>query len=234
MAPPIPPRLNVARVTGSEVVPTRPRQNRLAVQERRRQARRLRVAGLSVEAIALRLAADPSINTSADDEGYEGGYGWRNYIEGKEPPKLETLRSEAAEDLRVVFERSRDSIDRDNDHMFDIALERIEMVVAFASGPASRGSNQHQQRILEATDLQARMMGWHKSPLTINVDNSVHVTAESPQPIWDAEYLTKFTAAMAEAGAEPPTVIAAAEMVVAELPVTSADPDALPVDSTEA
>lgn len=232
MANPTPPRLNVQRVLAKRqeaaLVPT----NRLAIQERRRQARRLRVAGLSVEAIALRLAADPTVNSS--EEGFEGGYGARNYAEGKPPPTLETLRKECSEDLRIVFEKSRDSIDRDADHMFDIALERIELAVSFSSAPASRGSNQHIQRILEATDLQARMMGWHKSPVTINVDNSVHVTAESPQPVWDAEYLTKFTAAMIECGGEPPELLAAAQSVIAELPVTTADPDAVPAESTEA
>lgn len=233
MANPTPPRLNVARVLAhKQAAATLQPRDRLAIQERRRTARRLRVAGLSVEAIALRLAADPSINST--EQGFEGGYGARNYAEGKPPPTLESLRKSCSEDLRIAYERSRDSIDRDADHMFDIALERIELAVSFSSGPASRGSNQHIQRMLEATDLQGKMMGWHKSPVTINVDNSVHVSAESPQPVWDAEYLAKFTAAMIECGGEPPEMLAAAQSIVDELPVTTADPTATPADSTEA
>lgn len=231
MAHPLPPRLNVARVT-AENPATLPVRNRLATQERRRQARRLRVVGLSVEAIALRLAADPAINSS--EEGFEGGYGHRNFAEGKPPPSLETLRKEAAEDLKVAYERSRDSIDRDEAHMFDIALERIEYVVQFASGPASRGSNMHQGRIIEATELQARIMGWIKSPVTVNVDQSVNITSMSPQPVWDTAFLAKFTDALVECGGEPPEVIEAAQSVVAQLTAATPDPSAIPVESTEA
>lgn len=235
MAHPVPPRLNVARAATDQKAPALPAKvvHKLEIQDRRRAARRFRVSGMSVEAIALRLAADPAINSTG--EGFPGGYGAKNYADGKPPPSTEALRKEASADLRIAYERSRDSIDRDADHMFDIALERIELVVAGAIARAASGSQLHMGRIIEATDLQARMMGWHKSPVTINVDASTHITAVSPQPTWDPEFLGKFYDAMIEAGAETPEMLEAAQAALDGLPVaTSAPADAVLVESSEA
>lgn len=233
MAHPVPPRLNVARATDTKAALPAKVTHKLEIQERRRVARRYRVSGMSVEQIALRLAADPTVNPTG--EGYPGGYGAKNLAEGKPPPSLDALRKEATADLKVAHQRSQNSIDRDGDHMFDIALERIELIVAGAIGRAAAGSQRHMGRIIEATDLQARMMGWHKSPVTINVDASTHITAVSPQPTWDAEFLGKFFDAMIETGAETPEMLEAAQTALDGLPVaTSAPADAVPVEATEA
>lgn len=234
MAHPSPPRLNVARPSDKPPASLPAKvTHKLVIQERRRVARRFRVSGMNVEAIALRLAADPAINSTG--EGYPGGYGAQNYADGKPPPSIDALRKEASADLKIAYERSQASIDRDGEHMWDVALERLELVVAGAIHRAASGSQLHMGRIIEATELQAKMMGWLKSPVTVNVDNSVHLTAVSPQPAWDAEYLGKFYEAMIEAGAETPEMLEAAKAALDGLPVATAAPaDAVPVEATDA
>lgn len=232
----VPPRLNVSRGTDDDSAPekVKPRNRKLLTAERRRQARRYRVAGLSAEAIALRLAADPSINPTG--ESFPGGYGSRNYADGREPPAIEALRKEVLEDLRIMKERTESSIERDEAAMFDIALERIEFVVAAATPRAANGSQLHQGRILEAVDLLAHIMGWHKSPVSVTVNNNTLNVSTSEQPTWDDVFLGKFYEAMIEAGAEPPEMLAAAQTALSQLPVAQAPPPdtVLVVDSTDA
>lgn len=214
--------------------------NKLLLAERRRQAMRLRVGGLSAEAIALRLAADPSICTDRKlvekGEGFPGGYGAQNYADGKPPPSPEQLRKEASADLALVAERTAASIDRDNDFMFGVALERIEFGFSAIVGRVAAGSQLHVGRWNELIQTQAVLCGWNKSPspVQVNVDNSINVTSfESPQPNWgDPVFMEKFAHAMIETGAEPPEMLAAAEATLAELSIATGDMAAAPIETT--
>lgn len=238
MAHPVPSRLNVSRATDSPATrqPERPKaNNRLLIAERRRQAYRFRVVGMSAEAIALRLAADPAINTDPKlPDGYPGGYGAKNYYEGKPPPSAEQLRKEASADLALVHDRTDGSIDRDADFMFGVALDRIEFGFAAIAGRVATGSQLHVGRWVELIQTQAQLMGWNKSPVSVTVDNSINVTSvESPQPNWgDPEYMQKFLGAMVEAGAETPEMLAAAQATLAELPISTSAVDATTIEVT--
>jgi hypothetical protein len=229
VAAPVPSRLNIARVTDD----VRPKAtNRLLIQERRRQAMRLRTAGLSVGAIGLRLAADPAVNS--DGEAFPGGYGAQRYRDHQPPPSHDQLRKEASADLALVHERTRDAIDRDGEFMFDIAMDRIEHGILAIWNKVGAGSQLHVGRLWEAIELQAKLMGWVKSPVTVNVDQSTHLTAVSPQPNWgDPGYTAKFFGAMLEAGAEPPEILAVAQSAVDELLPLAERANAVDVESVE-
>lgn len=179
---------------------------------------RYRVAGMEPLAIGLRLAADPSINT--DKKPFPGGYGIDKYERGLPPPTHEQLRRKVSADIAKMTARAQASEDRDSEAMREIAIQRIEMAVSAIWARVGNGSQLHVGRLVELLDLQARMYGWLKSPAPVQVtlDQSVHI--ESPQPKWDAEYLTKFYEAMVETNAEPPEAIEAAGRVVAELIAT--------------
>ena len=229
MVHPVPARLNIARAAADLAQPKTSKQ--LTV-ERRRQAMRFRVAGMSSEAIALRLAADPSVNSVG--EAFPGGYGAKNYLEGRPPPPVKRLAAAARTDLAIMSERSRRSIDRDNDFMFDVALERIEAATTAIWNKVGQGSQLHVGRLVELIDLQAKLMGWAKSPVTVQIDQSTTVNAVSVQPNWDAEYMGKFFGAMVEAGAEPPEMLAFAQSAVEELlPVASGDTEAIDTEAAD-
>lgn len=231
MAYPVPSRLNVATADPEGVAVERVKPgNRVLLAQRRQRALRLKVGGLNTTAIALHLAADPSINTQ--HEAVPGGYGAQNYFEGKPPPTIEALRQEAATDVGLTSKRLQDSIDRDHDVMFNMAIERIESAIAAMWGKIGHGSQLHVGRLAELLELQARLMGWVKSPVTVSVDNSVTmISAESRQPDTTPEYMLDVVRALKESGIERPETIAAIE---AAIPPVVVDADVIEGEVVEA
>lgn len=233
MAYPVPTRLNVAVPDPdgtSKAVERHKPGNRLLLAQRRQRAWRLKSGGLSSQAIALHLAADPSINSLG--EATPGGYGAQNFFEGKPPPSHEQLRKEASADLALLSERNRESIDRDEALMFDMAIERIETGIAAIWNRVGSGSQLHVGRMVELLELEARLMGWIKSPVTVSVDNSITmVSAESKQPETTPEYMLEVVRALKESGIERPETIAAIE---AAIPPVVVDADVIEGEVVEA
>lgn len=188
---------------------------RFAVESRRRDAVKLRLAGASLVQIALRLAADPAVNS--EGKAYPYGYGYREYLRGEPPPRESSLVRKANEDIKGAMGRIVEETDRDSERLRVLNEGRIETMIQAAMPKAMSGSERHIGRILEAVHLLADINGWKKQTAFVEHSGTVQLSAESPQPEYTPEFNSNLLRALSEAGM-------ADESTLAELAATTIEP----------
>lgn len=203
--------------------------SKLALEDRRRLAQQYRLGGYDCTTIALMLAADPEINSQGN--AVPGGYGWRNYVDGLAPPSIPMLARSVKADLAVLHNRHIDDSREASEEMFWLEMDRLDKLTSFVWRKAGDGSERHVGRAVEISERRSKMMGWDKSPVTVTVEGSIGVHAESPQPVVTPEWLHSFYLAMEESSLEPPETLEALAAVLPELEESTVE--TIPADAIE-
>lgn len=197
--------------------PTPPRPpfpTKLEILTRRRQALDLRTAGSSEAAIARLLAADPEVN--AHGNAVPGGYGWRNYVKGLPPPDDKVLRRAVAADISKSLAEARELVSQRSEDLLMLELQRLDRVQTAIWNDVMASSHWHVFRWLQLSERRSKLLGWdsEKRVVDTTAELTVNVTAEGPQPDYDAQYLAKMLAAIEEAELAPSEGIEAARRVL--------------------
>ncbi len=156
----------------------------------------MKVQGLSLTEIGLRLHADPSMNR--DGVGFDGGYGWQNYRLGKPPLSGKALAVSVCRDLRGELKGARLASEISRQEALMLHVDRLEAAAA-AAWPAVMEGNARQHEVwLQNMGQQAAVLGLN-APEQHEVTG--HIVVEGVQPDYTPEFVADVFAALVEVGA---------------------------------
>ncbi|GAA1353704.1 hypothetical protein [Streptomyces beijiangensis] len=131
---------------------------RAAIAKRRADAIELHVAGVDWLTIALKLSADPAINTTG--VAYPQGYGIERYGKGLEPPADDALIRAACKDIREALKQRQAQLDDRVDELRTVEAERLDRLFFVAYRQAVKdGELPAIDRALRVMERRARLLG---------------------------------------------------------------------------
>lgn len=165
-----------------------------ATQQRRVHAYNLKFQGITLREIGRRLHADPAVNS--EGKHFPGGYGWKNYRNGKPPLDGDDLINAVSKDLGPGLRRARIAHETVRAEAVAFYLERLERAAAALWGQVLEGHPRSHEMWLSNINTQLDLLGLKQGDTL-----DVNVTVEGPQPTIDLGYMEKYMGALAEVGA---------------------------------
>lgn len=167
---------------------------RALIDRRRSQAYSLKMRGLSLVTIGLHLHADPAHNTNKI--GFEGGYGWRNYHQGKPAVLGVNLGAAVSSDISKGLRQARVTSESVRQEALTLQLEQHELAASQLWPAVMNGNARAHEVWLANMARQAELMGINPAD-----EINVTITHEGPQPQFDNAYASAMMDALKEVGA---------------------------------
>lgn len=143
--------------------------------ERRRQAIMLRMAGATNIEIGLRLHADPSVNSTG--EAYVGGYGWKNWIEQKSPVLGKVLGDSVSRDIRGELDRGEETLAESRDMYRNLEVDRLDFAQKAIWARVAAGNDWAIDRFLGIVDRRIKILGLD-APMKIETKVDQNITIQ--------------------------------------------------------
>lgn len=155
------------------------RPERPMIEQRRRDAIELKLAGIDNITIGKKLAADPAINI--DGVAYPYGYGRKLYEAGEPPPSDKQIGMLVCRDIGEALQRRRDATEHAAEHLRSLEAERLDRVLAAIWRDATRGNLSAIDRVLKIMERRAKIEGLDSTThrLTGEDGGAVEVSVES-------------------------------------------------------
>lgn len=175
--------------------------SKFLVNDRRRQGTLLRIAGANCEEIGLALHADASVNVRGIS--VEGGYGWRNLLNGLEPPLGKRLASLVSADLSKGWDEVQVGLEEARAEWRAIELARLDAAQKAIWQRVEQGNDWAIDRFLGIVDRRMRLLGL-EAPMQVETKSQVTIEAAiGRQP----DVTPEFTSGVQEALAELQTAL---------------------------
>jgi hypothetical protein len=168
--------------------------HRAQIQNRQTEAIALKMQGFSLLQIGLRLHADPSMNVNGS--GFTGGYGWKNYADGKPPVQGEALQQAVSKDVAAALRTARLASESVRQEALQLTLDRLETAAAALWRKVLQGDARAQEVWLRNIEHQMDLLGIRQAP-----DQNILLTVEGVQPAYDEQYAARMFAALEQVGA---------------------------------
>lgn len=183
---------------------TREVANSFTIHERRRQAYQLATARFSPMKIGLHLHADPSVCTNKarpdPTKGTPGGYGWRNYVAGKEPLLGPGLVKAVSKDLARGLELAAKYEARSREEYLQMELDGLAEAQAAIWAKVLAGNINAVEQFVAISARRCKILGLDDNTLTVNSNMTIEAVTGA-LPTVNAEYEAKFMAALEQVGA---------------------------------
>jgi hypothetical protein len=195
------------------------------IRERRSRAMLLRMAGISMLEIGLRLHADPTVNSTG--ESFVGGYGWRNWTTGNKPVLGVTLANTVSRDLREEMDRGEERLDDLREEFRELELRRLDAAQAALWQRVQQGNDWAVDRFLGIVDRRIKILGL-EAPSRSEISMRGNVTIQQGAlPEVDPAYASAVLDGIAELASAPggrsAAEIAEANRPLQELEVVDAE-----------
>lgn len=192
--------------------------SKVAIHERRARAYALRVGGFNQLQIGRYLHADPAVCTNKETpEGLPGGYGWKNYREGKPPLDGENLRIQVSKDLTngLVAAAKWEALNREEYVQIEVASLNAAQAAIWPK--VLRGDSLAVERFVKLSERRSKLLGLD-APTQTEVRGEVAVSVEGIQPAYNPEFAAQMFGALMEVGAvsEMPSLPVLDAVVVAD------------------
>lgn len=191
--------------------------SKFLINDRRRQGMLLKIAGASNEEIGLALHADARVNVRS--VSIEGGYGWRSFLNGDDPPVGVRLARLVSQDLTKGWDTVEIELEEARREWRTIELARLDAAQKAIWNRVEQGNDWAIDRLLGIVDRRMRLLGL-EAPTKI--ENKTQLTVEGmigKQP----EVTPEFTEGVQEALKEIGTALRPAEPEVLEAEAVGED-----------
>lgn len=195
-------------------------QAKAVIQQRRKDALELRLAGVDLVTIGKRLAADPRINSQG--VGYPQGYGASLYERGADPPTNQTLMKLVSEDIRRAHDERRDLTSELVAEHRDSALLRLDRMIYALWEQAIHGDVAAIDRVIRIEERKAKMLGIDAAA-KVEITGNVGIGGDPRERILELQRLWERRHVLGEGGEEA--------LLAALAPVRD---DVIDVDSVDA
>ena len=197
---------------------------RAQIDRRRAKAIDLKVQGFPLRIIGAKLHADPEANESG--ASFEGGYGWRKWIEGEPPLSGNPLELTVSRDISAALRSARIASEAVRAEALTLTLMQLEMGAAAIYQRVLAGEPRAQEVWLRNIEMQIKLQG-------LDQGDKLHITVGGTiglQPEFNSEYATKMFDALQSVGVIPAGVDALNALVPA---LTAAPTEAVEATATE-
>lgn len=166
------------------------------INDRRRQGMLLKIAGASCEEIGLALHADERVNVRGIS--VEGGYGWRTYLNGDDPPVGLRLSRLVSQDLNKGWDEVEIELAEARRQYRTLELARLDAAQKAIWTRVEQGNDWAIDRFLGIVDRRMRLLGL-EAPTKIETKSELTVdTRVGVQPEVDPEFTAGVQTALRE------------------------------------